>query len=482
MKKKLSTLILVFILLFQTGFNMAMIVEAAGSISVSTSKPGLGSTVSITVHYSSSTATTFNFRVKSSNNSIISLNEQVFDSGQGNQGTKSGSRTFTVKASSLGDVNIYIDGNDSISVENLSYVEVSGSTSLKVVEANTSSGNQPSKPQTPGTPTPKPPVKTPEQLENEKKEAEAKELEKRKITPLISSISVISKSEKRADDVLIAFNPGESEFALEYTLPKRIENFSLDIAADEGVTLDYVADYVMDADEKVITIKAIGSEFTQEYALTVKRDLREDAVLTVGDTPMKVYTDDLLTERMSAFGFTYEEYPLNELISSYFTLGENKVQLLVDESNNARWYMLSGELIPTREVVLSVFNEKPFIIYDADDVDVIDEKLHGNSYVKHDLVVPESLATVDSTLKFKTDYLAWDYKDGEVVYGYGYEGKDGMHYLTDVEVVGAALVAFDQVDTSMRTIAIVSTTGFIIVSAYVLVTTLMNVRKRKSLQ
>ena len=501
MKKKKISIILSFIVLIQIMTMNPVITEAAGSISVSTSKAVVGDTVTITVNYSSNTNTTFNFKIKSENSSVISLNEQIFDTG-GITGTKSGSKSFYVKAKSVGTANILIYENDSISVETKELIPVSGSNSIEVITAPTApepTAPEPTAPE-PSKPTP-PPVKTPEQIAKEKEEAriaqeaadkkaaedklaaekvaEEAALALKQSTPMLSSLQVISKSDKRSDAVLIEFNPQVDEFALEYTLPKRITDFELALVpTEEGVTLDYETSHSLgDAESKEITITATGNDITQTFVLTVKKDLTEDPTLMVENKSVVVYSDKILDEVLTKHGFKAESYHLNDLISSYFSYKDLKVQLLVDEESNARWFLLNDEMVPTYEVVILVAEGKePIFVYDTDDLDLVDKVLYGAPYKSKTFEIDPEIHDVDSGLKFKDTYKSWDYEVGEVVLGFTDSISEGLIYFDAETDATRAVIAFDQESSATRTVAIASSVGLVTVSGYVVATTLMNIR------
>lgn len=340
-----------------------------------------------------------------------------------------------------------------------------------------------------------PPVKTPEQIAKEREEAAAAaeklekerleaELIKRKNTPLINTIDVISRSDKRMDSSLIVLSTEFEKFNYEFTLPKKVNTFDLEIVSDqEDVSVTYDVSHALTETEteKVIPITVTGPEFSQDFKLTVKKDTTPDSILSVAGKEMVVYSDDFFKDKMVEFGFVHNEYPLSDLLTSYYTFGDVNLQLLVDSEDNARWYTLDSEMQPIREVVLLVGEDKkPFFAYDTDDDDLVHQALHGGRYKSIPYVIDESLAAVDSGLKFKTDYMAWEFEGNHVVYGFDHTAKEGTYLIDGNQNAKFAVVAFDaETDNSTKTVAITSSVGLVTVSGYVLATTLMNIRKRK---
>ena len=450
-------------------------VFAAVSISISgPSTLGIGKTGTVSLR--SSTSATFDVNISSSNSSVVSV---------GSNGVYLDSGSFNVTAHSAGTATITVSGkiDETNSGDKSTY-----SRSITI--------NVPA-PGGPSTPKPAPPTKTPEQIAKEKEaerlaaekaeeERKAAELLEKKNTPLFDSLEIISRSDKRMDTVLISLQAEFEKFDYEYTLPKRIHDFDLNlITAQEGVTLTYDQKHILgeDENEKTISVKADGPDFSQDITVTVKRDMSIDSKITIGDKELTVYTDDLLTERLGELGFTHNEYPLSELMTSYFSLGSVNLQLLVNEENQAFWYILDNEFSPVREVTLIINAEgNPFFAYDSEDVDLIDKTLYGNKYEKVAYTVDEGIIAVDSSLKFKSDYKAWKFEEGHVAYGLDSSGNEGTYYVGADKPATLAIVAYDGSNNSLTPLTIASLVGFVSVSAYVLVTTIMNVRKRKSLQ
>lgn len=465
MKKILNMAVLVAVLVFSTviinatSFSVSAnksTVAPGGTFQVNVNVPGEGR---FDIAVSNGSASTSYFWYPDSKSVTITAGQ-------------SGTVTVTVTATSVTD-----------SSSNPQPVTGSQSVSVGIVV-----------PTAPAKPTP-PPAKTPEQIAKEKEAARlaAEELEKerleaelneRKNTPLINSINVISRSDKRMDSSLITLTTEFEKFDYEFTLPKKIDSFDLDILSEqEGVSVTYDVSHALTETEteKVIPITVTGPEFTQDFKLLVKKDTTPDSVLSVAGKEMIVYSDEFFKEKMVEFGFVHNEYPLSDLLTSYYTFGDVNLQLLVDSEDNARWYTLDSEMQPIREVVLLVGEDKtPFFAYDTDDEDLVHQALHGGRYKSIPYVIDESLAAVDSGLKFKTDYMAWEFEGNHVVYGFDNTAKEGTYLIDSNQNAKFAVVAFDaETDNSTKTVAIASSVGLVTVSGYVLATTLMNIRKRK---
>ena len=463
MKKILNMAVLVAVLVFST------VIINATSFSVSANKSTVAPGGTFQVNINVAGEGRFDIQVTNGSASISSFWYPEH-------------KSVTITAGQSGTVSVKVIAT---SVSDTSAQAVTGSQTVSVGIVA---------PTTPAKPTP-PPAKTPEQIAKEREEAAAAaeklekerleaELIKRKNTPLINTIDVISRSDKRMDSSLIILSTEFEKFDYEFTLPKKVNTFDLEILSDQAdvsVTYDVSHALTETETEKVIPITVTGPEFSQDFKLTVKKDTTPDSILSVAGKEMVVYSDDFFKDKMVEFGFVHNEYPLSDLLTSYYTFGDVNLQLLVDSEDNARWYTLDSEMQPIREVVLLVGEDKkPFFAYDTDDDDLVHQALHGGRYKSIPYVIDESLAAVDSGLKFKTDYMAWEFEGNHVVYGFDHTAKEGTYLIDGNQNAKFAVVAFDaETDNSTKTVAITSSVGLVTVSGYVLATTLMNIRKRK---
>lgn len=351
-------------------------------------------------------------------------------------------------------------------------------------------------------PTP-PPAKTPEQIAKEQaaaKEAEAeaakareeaekaaeeaaKELAQK--TPLISTIEVVSMSDKRNNQSVNVTETAHDTWDYEYSLPKRIDKFRLSVlGVDEDVTLTYDENHeFVEGDEpvKAISIRAVKDDIVQEFTYKITKDQSVTAIFEVSGEQISIFEDDLLDEMMVASGFVRGTYKgSNDTDLSYFSFGDINVQLILNKDNELQWHLLSEDNVIGEPVGIVFDAEKnPFFVMEAP-LEMAELEFRGNPYKFVEGKVEETLHNLDSSVKWQNRYKAWSYDDAQLVYGMTKSGEvDTYRHVPDVST-DLAVVAFDaQSDGSTKTVAIASSAGLVSLSGYILFNTITNIRKRK---
>ena len=213
MKKILNMAVLVAVLVFST------VIINATSFSVSANKSTVAPGGTFQVNINVAGEGRFDIQVTNGSASISSFWYPE-------------SKSVTITAGQSGTVSVKVIAT---SVSDTSAQAVTGSQTVSVGIVA---------PTTPAKPTP-PPAKTPEQIAKEREEAAAAaeklekerleaELIKRKNTPLINTIDVISRSDKRMDSSLIILSTEFEKFDYEFTLPKKVNTFDLEILSDQA--------------------------------------------------------------------------------------------------------------------------------------------------------------------------------------------------------------------------------------------------------
>ncbi|HEY4537462.1 MAG TPA: hypothetical protein VIG45_03280 [Erysipelothrix sp.] len=296
-----------------------------------------------------------------------------------------------------------------------------------------------------------------ERLEREKKEEEERkkaEIEESKKVPLVSSINVISASDKLNGEVLKTIETESEKFDYEYTLPRRIDAFKLDLKSDAN--LDYVKDHKFadGENEKKIVVKAHNDDFEQTINILIKRNTDTYVERKVGDKSLAVYEDELLDALMKEKGFERKTFKEGDQEVSYFTKGKVNMQLLVDDKNNGQWYLLNdkNEAVKPLAMVLDKDGNVLFIL-EANE-EMRKETLHGNKYETKSRDLGKEFANIDKELKIENKYGAWEFADGEIVWAMNENLEEGLYHIANDGTIKAAVVAFDQVDGKMKNIAL----------------------------
>ena len=290
--------------------------------------------------------------------------------------------------------------------------------------------------------------KTPEQLEEEVIGRTEAELEKKEKFPLISEFNIISNSEKLQDEKITSIPSEIDNFKYTYTLPKRIDQFSLEIKTiSNDVTLSYEENQIIHEEEDFveIPIKANLGDIFQDYVLTVSENKEVPAKIKVGDSYKVVYDDEILDETMTSFGFEKKTFEVDESLVSYFDKGSMSLILILEE-DKAVWYTLDDHLkLEDKGVLFLDKDMNALFILDASDP-ASKQTLYHNSYTDRVISISDSLVKVDSDLSFYDEYKSWEFDESrEVVYGLDESGEKDYYALTK-DSFKSVLVAFDAVD------------------------------------
>lgn len=444
----------------------SMTVGQSGSISINSNAPGGFFQGTLSVEGSS-------VKVNHSSQIYVSVGDQEI--------SKSPSTSIGVTAVSPGTsvVNISIRGED---IDG-NYFETSKSLTISV------SKPAPAKPK-PSNPTPSKPVpstsnsskpsttqqKSPEQLkaeeearkkaaEEERKAAEEKKKEELKKTPLFSSFDVMSLSDKRFEEVLETVATKFNVFEYEYQLPKNIDRFRLDFEKiDASVKLEYEKDHEFKGEEKVISVpvKATKGDVSQSFTIKIKRDDTPVVKQKVDDKEYVVFDDDALDGFMKNLGFKRET--LKDGNNFYYEKDNVKLQLLVDEEFNGRWYLLNDKNEIVKPVTIMKLDGSLLVVSEAPE-EYRKNTINDEKYEKRSIDYDKSYTEVHPKLNVETSYYSWKVDKGEVVFGMDSSGEEGFYFVSslkdDVYQMEKAFVGFDKVDGKSQKIAMVSSFAFL---------------------
>ena len=170
---------------------------------------------------------------------------------------------------------------------------------------------------------------------------------------------------------------------------------------------------------------------------------------------------------MTARGFTVESYENDsEVAVPYYAIDDIKLQLLVDTDSNVKWYRMDESNNPTEKVAL-VFDadDKPLIVVEAPEEEQ-KQTVREVSYKEKEFEVPTELKNVDSSLKWDNKYSAWSTDEGDIVQALRTNTESDKFRISPEKDVVAAVVSFDQINTSMyQWWAYISTGLLVVVSA-----------------
>lgn len=365
--------------------------------------------------------------------------------------------SFVVKGLKVGKSTIRLKGVVVSSDE----VSVDKTIVINVIEPEKPTPPVTPKPEVKPTPGPKPtppkldsteadkiaPTISPEELAKQEAERKEKELEALRKIPLISDVEIISQSEKYQGDVLETLKATDNVFDFEYTLPKRIDEFSLNINAPEDVTLTYDEKYKFEAEEneKTVVVKASKGEVDQTFNVLVKRNVFESVEKTVFESAYAVYDD----ERLDDFVKTLKAEKIDE---THFKFDDLLFQLVVDEDNNAKWLLLNEDL-SEQAFGLIHLNDDGEVLFILESDDLASETLYGEKYSNKELVLDERISAIDPSLKFETTYKGTNFEDGVIVYAMNSKGIKGNHFISSDNSFTFAAVAFDQVNMTYKYVA-----------------------------
>lgn len=480
MNKKITTILLTAFVFLSSFINTTFDVDAAtGGISITgpnNLQPGETATYKITL--SASETAFFSYSVNGSN---LNLSGQTSNDVLGNGDRKSETVEIRVKAGNEGTGKITVSGTAATTGASPEEFGISGSKNITIKKApsyNPSPANpspsqpNPSKPSTPSTTQ----QKSPEQLkaeeearkkaaEEERKAAEEKKKEELKKTPLFSSFDVMSLSDKRFEEVLETVATKFNVFEYEYQLPKNIDRFRLDFEKiDASVKLEYEKDHEFKGEEKVISVpvKATKGDVSQSFTIKIKRDDTPVVKQKVDDKEYVVFDDDALDGFMKNLGFKRET--LKDGNNFYYEKDNVKLQLLVDEEFNGRWYLLNDKNEIVKPVTIMKLDGSLLVVSEAPE-EYRKNTINDEKYEKRSIDYDKSYTEVHPKLNVETSYYSWKVDKGEVVFGMDSSGEEGFYFVSslkdDVYQMEKAFVGFDKVDGKSQKIAMVSSFAFL---------------------
>lgn len=298
------------------------------------------------------------------------------------------------------------------------------------------------------------PSKTPEELQAEAEQAEKERKEEIAKSLLVESIDIVSSDTKLYGETLKTIKIEEGKTEYEYTLPKRVNKFLLDVASTSGdVTLTYDKEYEFkeDVKEHVITIRGAQEDVVKEYKLTLKQNLDEPTVVKMEDQDVTVYEDELLDRYMDKIGLKKTEIKIGDQKINGFGNDNLKAMLtLVD--GEASWRLFNKDDEFLGDAVMMLQSEKePFFIHSTTN-GRDHEKVNKATYVDHTLELDKKILEIDPDLKFKETYKAWDLEnESQLIYGVNAKGKQGFYNLDTEKNIEWSIVGFDHVDNAYVT-------------------------------
>ncbi len=417
-------------------------IVAAGSASINGPDTlVVGESATISYKASNTKNTGFQFSIVSSDNSVISSSVSVYDDSF-EKASISGS--FTVSGLKVGSATLRITSNESVDDTGAAVTFVAEHT-IKVVEKSTGgntggntgggTGGGNTGGNSGGTTTN--PSETPTVVRPSK-------------VALVSSMNVVSASEKNNGQVIASVTTAVDVFAYAVEIPTRIDAFKINaVGVDAETTLTYDTDYSFAEGEttKEVTVTAVKGDVQESYTLSVNRKLVVSVPVTVADKTYSIYSDERLDAILAGLGFVKTDYSSNDLTVSYFLIGSVKVQLLSDAQNNAYWAVLDENNAVRSLVYLMIdSNQKPFFI-ESKQTGVSDTLL-SLPYEAQSLAVSDLLHSIDSSLTFSAAPSGWSYQNGLVVYGFGEDGVENTFFVNPVDnSVTRAIIAFDRKPT-----------------------------------
>lgn len=273
-------------------------------------------------------------------------------------------------------------------------------------------------------------------------------MERDENAPLLAGFEIISNS-RQSNGESLAFVETEFDlFEYDYTLPKRVEAFTIQIEELEGVTLIYQEEHEFSDEETSITVpvEAYFADIIQGFYLTVYRKDSKLISLEVNDLDLEVYESDSLDTVMQSFGFVKESFEKEEATIPYFRKNKLSLILFVDEENNALWYSLD-ENSKLGELGILYIDEKnnPLLILETNNY-FISETIASQKHTLKNLEIDKDLLNIDPDLEFETEYGSWELDQSkEVAYGIDSTGNKDF-YSFDGNTIELWNIEFDEVE------------------------------------
>lgn len=459
--KKILNILIVFMFVTISLLSNSINVEMASTIGISgPNSTNVGSTFKITISGNSNTSYDLKIDYDRSKLEFVTSSENCYGLTCSLIARSQSTATITFRAISTGPApaNISVSGYGSVVSGDDNEFAVSGSKSITVNPKPTT--NRPSTPS----------VDNNNDKYPSKEELEQRELEARKLVPLVSSFEVVSTSDKRNGEVLTTVESQKEQFEYTYKLPKRIDKFKINLTPTaENVTITGDLEHVFNEGDdpvKTITYTLKDDKIEQTYVIKIEKNTEEMIPVTVDEIGYKIYDDDLLDAYMEGLGFTKTGYPIDENVSSsYFLLESIRLQLLIDNENNAFWYLLDVDNKPVaRTVMLSDSKRNIIFVLEANE-ELAKERIYDNSYQQHNVTLDEGLLKVDNNLNFEQSVMAWQWDENLAVYARGIDGVDDTYAIKD-GMIKTAVMAFDKTSVMWQYAAI----GFGILSVLLAVT------------
>ena len=464
------------------------------SISVSGNRTP-GSILEVTINFSASENSSYEAFISLDNLSLV--NEGNICNGTHCIASANTSTTFTVKAGNTSGA-VYVSGTG-VGLRSFDEFEFSAGANISISTPESgnsgtsgNSNNEGARPPHSGnqieeekeaikTETPEEKEERLEKLKKEEEEQKKEELEAAKKVPLVSSINVISDSDKLKGEVLTEIKTEADKFDYEYTLPRRVDAFKLDLKSD--ATLDYVKDhkFAEGENEKKIAVKAKNEDFDQTINVVIKRNVDKFVERKVGDKSLAVYDDELLDKLMADKGFERKTFKDGDVEIAFFSKGKVNIQLLVDDKNQAQWYLLNDKNQPVEPLAMYLGKDGAVLFILEAKEEMRKETLHGKKYETKSRDLGKEFANIDKELKIENKYGAWEFAEGEIVWAMNENLEEDLYHISNDGKIKAAVVAFDQVDEKMKTVAIGTSVGLVGLIASNIVYFVLQHQKKKEI-
>ena len=438
MKRK-EIYVIIAMLLFYTVPVYAISVSAVGTTKLTVGQEG-------TISLKTSTQSSISGTVKvTSGNSVSLLDTGLVYKSSSNTFLIEDGATIKIKANSVGvSVITFVGvGDELLTGESFN---VNQTIKIEVVENKPTTPNKPSTPNVPSKDNTEEEKKKPQMTEEQKKAAEEEkrknELEAQKRIPLIKEVSIVSDSEKLNGEVLTKIALTDNTFSYSYSVPRRINSLKLSVPEVEGVTLKYDSNVTLaeDQEETNVVISATKGEISQEFTIVLKQDLSEEVTRTFSGIEHKVYKDELVDKYLSTLALSKED---TETQGHYYAIGDNAVQLLVDEENNAGFFLLDESKEIVEEVAL-VENTETSVLIAKQSKDTEERTISGIKQTLNENEKVVTLEDIDSSLVMSKNLQSWELEEGSVFLGIDNAKEESLFVIGQESGLSKVIVAFDK--------------------------------------
>lgn len=305
-----------------------------------------------------------------------------------------------------------------------------------------------------------------EREEAARKEAEAK-------IPLVTSIEVVSKSDKHLDKVIKSFDIEESVYEYAYDLPMFIEDINLKVTGAEGATLDYDADHSITG-EKSIIIKASKGEVSQEYSIKLSPSKFEKVVTDDGI----IYQDEALDTAFSDLGYEIKDVEFEGKSVRMFSKDKMNLQMITNDKKEVSFYRLNDDGSKVEHGSVLLMNDDILFVRTELPEELQSKTLYGQSYKDVELPALEFLEEVDSSLVSKQVSKGWKFDEGSIVNAVNSELEEDLYHVSSEGNVKAAVVAFDANNPTLM-YALIGVSTLLVASLMGLVYMIIQSRKNR---